>query len=202
MGKPTSKRQEKCAHGYSINIAQSNAPRKAHRLHTAHVHPRGERMSSPEEVDSRQKKWDLGSGCVVWGPCKTPFLDKDTRVTLPMSVSIDRREHYVTRRAHDVMTLRRTVPWHGVQSDSGPAPGAPVAAITCTGALQANQFSVRGLECVPAVPAHAQAPTPSTLSPTKRAGTPTKRYFWLCRHTSLRQICRHTVPAQDTPSRG
>ena len=63
--------------------------------------------------------------------------------------------------------------------------------MTCTGALQANQFSVRGLECVPAVPAHAQAPAPSTLGPTKRAGTPTKRYFWLCRHTSLRQICRH-----------
>ena len=100
------------------------------------------------------------------------------------------------------MTLKRTVPWHDVQSDSGPAPWAPVVAITCTGALQANQFSVRGLECVPAVPAHAQAPAPSALGPAKCAGTPTKRYFWLCRHTSLREICRHTVPVQDTPSRG
>ena len=47
---------------------------------------------------------------------------------------------HVTRRAHDVMTLRRTVPWHGVQSDPGPAPGAPVAAITCTGALQSESI--------------------------------------------------------------
>jgi len=63
---------------------------------------------------------------------------------LPRRTRRSRPEHYVTRRAHHVMTLKRTVPWHDVQSDSGPAPWAPVVAMTCTGALQANQFSVRG----------------------------------------------------------
>ena len=47
---------------------------------------------------------------------------------LPRRTRRSRPEHYVTRRAHDVMTLKRTVSWHDVQSDSGPAPWAPVVA--------------------------------------------------------------------------
>ena len=75
---------------------------------------------------------------------KDAFVNKPHETTidpgLPRRTRRSRPEHYVTRRAHDVMTLRRTVPWHGVQSDSGPAPGAPVAAITCTGALQSESI--------------------------------------------------------------